>query len=159
MKVASIMTRKLVSVPPECSLERAHWLLREHKVRHVLVVERERLVGVLSERDLMERPEPSPRVRSRVETGGAAEARERMSISLEIVAPDEPVLTACRRLLVRRIGCLPVVQDGRVTGVVSELDLLRLYVRVCRFEGRASASDPPVEYSYIPDESSSSTVR
>ena len=43
LKVASIMTRKLVSVPPECSLERVHWLLREHKLRHVLVVERERL--------------------------------------------------------------------------------------------------------------------
>src|SRR5688572_708628 len=130
LKVASIMSRKLVTVPPECPMTRALEKLRESDLRHVLVVDHERLVGILSERDLMERPEPKGRT-----TAGAkrpTEVRDRMSVSVETVAPDEGVSEACRRLVDRRIGCLPVVDDGRLAGVLSESDFLRLYVRVQR---------------------------
>lgn len=144
LKVGSIMNRKLVTVPPECPVERAKWLMRERKLRHLLVAEHERLVGVLSERDLMEHPAPLPKRRKGARPA-EVEVRDRMSVSLETVTAEESTSRACNRLLERRISCLPVVQNGRLTGILSERDFLRLYVRVCRFTGQPPDLDPPVE--------------
>lgn len=144
LKVGSIMNRRLVTVPPECPVERAKWLMRERKLRHLLVAEQERLVGVLSERDLMEHPAPLPS-RHKAATPARIEVRDRMSVSLETVTAEEAAARACERLLARRISCLPVVQNGRLTGIVSERDFLRLFVRVCRFAGHPPEIDPPVE--------------
>lgn len=133
-KVGSIMTRALVTVLPDCPLERARGMLRERGIHHLLVTERDRLVGVLSERDLLQNP-------------GEREARvgDRMIVSLETVSVDESASKACRRLLERRVGCLPVVHDGHLAGILSESDLLRLFVAVCRFREHDPAVDPPVE--------------
>jgi CBS domain-containing protein len=145
LRVGSVMTRGLVTVPPDCPVERARWLIRERKLRHVLVQDHERLVGILSERDLMEHAAPLPRRRSTPNAERGTEVRDCMSVSVETVTADESATAACRRLLERRISCLPVMQDGRLAGVLAEADLLRLYVRVCRFAGHERRLDPPVE--------------
>lgn len=129
LKVGSIMNREFVALAPDCPVERALDLMRERKQRHLLVTDHERLVGVLSERDLMARPDAAPR---RAGAGHAVEVRDRMSVSLDTVTADESLFRACRRLLERRIGCLPVVQEGRLLGLLSETDFLRLYVDVTR---------------------------
>lgn len=139
------MTRALVTVSSEAPVERALWLMRERKLRHLPVVDHERLVGMISERDLLERVDPAPRKRAKGEISRGVEVKDRMSASLETVAADESVILACRRILERRIGCLPVVHDGRLAGVLSEADLLRLYVHVCRALGRDASIDPLVE--------------
>lgn len=148
LKVGSILSRELVTVAPECPVERAQWLMRERKLRHLPVVERGRLIGMLSERDLMERPKPAPR-HGKAGKGLAAEraveVRDRMGTSVETVQADESVREAARRMFERRIGSLPVVEEGRLVGVVSESDCLRLYVRVCQMVGRDAAVDPPLE--------------
>jgi acetoin utilization protein AcuB len=142
LRVASILSRELVTVAPDCPLERAEWLMRERRLRHLPVVERGRLVGMLSERDLLERAPPRPKK-------GAGErpvqVRDRMGVSLETVRADESVLGACKRLFERRVGSLPVVEGGELVGMVSESDLLRLYVRVCGGAAGAAGVDPKVE--------------
>jgi acetoin utilization protein AcuB len=145
LTVAQIMTRGLVTVSPDSPIERARWLLREHEVRHLPVVEHERLVGIVSERDLMERPEAAPRRRGIEKPASETPVRDRMSVSVETVALDESALRACKRMHERRISSLPVVSGSRVAGILSELDLLRLYERVCRFTGHDPALDPLVE--------------
>jgi CBS domain-containing protein len=144
LTVGSIMTRQPVTVPPGLPVESARALMHERRLRHVPVVSGERLVGLLSIRDLLEKLEP-PTGRRRGQTGHAPQVRDRMSASLETVTVDESVLRACRRILERRVGCLPVMQGGRLAGVLSETDLLRLYTRVCRTAGRGASFDPPVE--------------
>lgn len=148
LEVGSILSRELVTVAPECPVERAQWLMRERKLRHLPVVERGRLVGMLSERDLMERPKPAPRHgragRADAEERGV-EVRDRMGVSLETVRADESVRQAARRLFERRVGALPVVEEGRLVGMVSESDCLRLFVRVCQRSGRDPGIDPPLE--------------
>ncbi|HEX6882847.1 MAG TPA: CBS domain-containing protein [Planctomycetota bacterium] len=143
LKVGSILSRELVTVAPECPVERAQWLMRERKLRHLPVVEDGRLVGMLSERDLLERPRPAPRPGKAAER--TVEVRDRMGVSLETVQADESVPQAARRLFERRVGSLPVIAEGRLVGVVSESDCLRLYVRVCRMAGRDAKVDPPLE--------------
>lgn len=143
--VGSIMTRGLVTVSPDSSVERALWLMRERKLRHLPVMDDGLLVGMLSERDLQERVGSAPRQRARSQTKRGVEVKECMSASLETVTVDESAVHACRRILDRRIGCLPVIENGRLAGVVSEADLLRLYVHVCRAAGRDANIDPMVE--------------
>ena len=145
LTVGQIMTRRLVTVSPDAPLERARRLLREHEVRHLPVVEHERLVGIGSERDLMERTETKPRRRGPEKPARDPEVRDRMSVSVETVALDESASRACRRMYERRISSLPVVSGSRAVGILSEFDLLRLYERVCRFTGQDPALDPPVE--------------
>jgi CBS domain-containing protein len=142
LQVGSLMSRDTVAVPPACSVEIARRLLRERKLRHVLVTDHERLVGILSERDLAEVPEHRRAASAAV---AGEEVRDRMSASVEIVTRQESASKACRRILERRIGCLPVVEDGRLTGILTESDLLRLYVRVCRYAGHEERFDPAVE--------------
>lgn len=140
LTVGSIMTRKVITVSPESLLQGAHTLLVEHGLRHVLVMERGRVIGVLSERDL------EPRAPSQPEGGECrTTVRDRMSICLETVSADESVSRACRRMLERRISCLPVVEAGQLAGILTEFDLLRLFERVCRYSGQDPAVDPRIE--------------
>lgn len=151
LTVSQIMTRRLVSVSPESSLERARWLLREHEVRHLPVVEHDRLVGIVSERDLMERSQAVPRRRGAEKSERETPVRDRMSVSVETVAVDESASRAAKRMLERRISSLPVVRGSLAVGILSEHDLLRLYERVCRFTGYDPVLDPPVEASMSGD--------
>lgn len=144
LKIASIMTRRPVRISSDSPTDKALDLMRKRKLRHLLVVEHERLVGILSERDLMSRREPPARARSQAEPLSDDTVRDRMSVSVEIAAADEPVQDACRRLRDLRIGCLPVLQAGRIAGVLSESDLLKLYVRTCDFDGHEPDFDPLV---------------
>lgn len=145
LTVGQVMKRSLVAVSPDDPVERARWLMHEHEIRHLPVVEHERLIGVVSERDLMERPEATSRRRS--ESGPLLETsvRDRMSVPVETVAHDESALRACKRMHERHISSLPVVTGSRAAGILSELDLLHLYVRVCRYVGHDPELDPPVE--------------
>ena len=140
LTVGSIMTRRVTTVSPELLLQDARTLLDEHRLRHVPVLERGRLIGVLSERDL----EPSARSRPEGDESKTT-VRDRMSVCVETVSVDESASRACRRMLERRISCLPVVEAGRLAGILTELDLLRLFERVCRYSGHDPAVDPRIE--------------
>lgn len=138
LTVGSILTRAPATVAPDATLELALELMRARRLRHLPVVEQGRVVGVLSERDLLEHPL----------AGGLRRDQERvralMSARPETVPHDESAVRACRRMLELRIGCLPVVHDGRLAGVLTESDLLRLYVRVARTSGDDPSVDPRV---------------
>ena len=59
MKVSKLMSRKLITVSPEDSVERAVQLLRQRGVRHLLVLKNGRLVGIVSDRDLKRALDPA----------------------------------------------------------------------------------------------------
>jgi acetoin utilization protein AcuB len=141
LTVGSIATRRVVTVDPDAPLPHARALLAEHQVRHLAVVENERLVGVLSDRDLIERP---PVTSERLDEG-APIVRDRMSARVESVGANESLARACRRMLERRVSCLPVMDHGRLAAILTEHDLMRVYEHVCRYSGHDPAFDPPVE--------------
>lgn len=140
LTVGSILSREVITVDPDAPLERARALLEKYRMRHLPVVERGRLVGMISDRDLLERPSARGKKASPAPT-----VRDRMSSSVETVNLDESLTRACRRMLERRISCLPAVEHGQVVGILSELDLMRAYERVCRYSGHDAAFDRPVE--------------
>lgn len=122
LTVRDVMATKLVIVRPRETARHAYRLMRDHRFRHLPVVENGRLVGVLSDRDL--RPVLLSPTLARVQVG------ELMSEDLTTVAPDAPVEEAASLLVVKKIGCLPVVADGTLVGIVTETDLLAVLVEL-----------------------------
>ena len=122
LPVRDVMATDLVTVQPQETARHAYRLMRDRRFRHLPVVEDGQLVGILSDRDL--RPVLlSP-------TLARARVRELMSEDLTTVGPDAPVEEAASLLVVKKIGCLPVVADGRLIGIVTETDLLAVLVEL-----------------------------
>jgi acetoin utilization protein AcuB len=127
--IEDIMKREVVTVSPSDSVAEALRRTRSGRFRHLPVVERERLVGVVSDRDL----------RSAVPalvTDVVGEALERtlvggvMHSSVRVIHPLDPVEDAARLMYEHKIGCLPVVSGDRLVGIVTETDVLRSFVEM-----------------------------
>jgi CBS domain-containing membrane protein len=96
-------------------------------VRHVPVVDAGgRLVGLISQRDILRvalSEMLSTPMERRVELGKIPVAKAMKSDVLTI-GPDDPVQEAARRMRAHKYGCLPVVEGGKLVGIISEHDLL-----------------------------------
>lgn len=132
MKVTAIMTRDPRTVRREASLDRAMDLMDEHDIRHLPVLDDDGLAGVISDRDLLEATGwLNPRQREMLEAhDGSVGAIMRTPAAT--VGPDEPIINALGLLIKRRIGCVPVLRDASVAGLITEVDILRAYADACR---------------------------
>jgi CBS domain-containing protein len=127
--VAEWMSTPPVTVAPSTSLEAAQRLMHQQHVRRLPVVADGRLVGIITWGDLRA-AQPSAATtlsvyewRALLEKVTVAACMTRDPVT---IAPDAPVLDAAQAMLDRKVGGLPVVQDGRVVGVITESDLFRL---------------------------------
>jgi acetoin utilization protein AcuB len=135
--VREIMSRRPVTIDPAAPLATAAAVMRERQIRHLPVVDdADRLVGLLSDRDLRGAAlEPvlaeylSPGARRRFEALGETlehlRVRDVMTWDAVVIAPDAPVAQAAALMYEARIGSLPVVEGGRLVGIVTERDVLR----------------------------------
>jgi CBS domain-containing protein len=134
--VADVMTRDVVTVPPSAAYGTCFGLMRMHGVGALPVVDGGRLTGIVTLTDLVLK-DPRPPVRERYERGprrershGARTAAELMTRHLVTAHPDTPLAAAVRRLVQHRINRLPVIDgEGRLAGIVSRSDVLRMFLR------------------------------
>jgi acetoin utilization protein AcuB len=126
MLVRDIMSSPALSVPAETSLQDAYRLMREKGIRHLPVVDGERLVGVITDRDL--RLATSSLAPLPLPPGTAVSAV--MSHPPLTADGADPVEEAARTMRERKIGCLPIVDDGRLIGIITGLDLLDALMRM-----------------------------
>jgi acetoin utilization protein AcuB len=150
MQVSELMSRAVVTIDVSASGQEAVARMHGARVRHLPVTdERGLLVGIVTDRDLRHHLFSRP---VRREIGAmSVEAllklvpvREIMSAPVACVAPGDDVDTAARLMRERKVGSVPVVDGGRVVGIVTETDLLREIVRA---DGLAS---PEVEEIIVP---------
>jgi diacylglycerol O-acyltransferase len=128
--LGDLMTRDPVTIAPHDTLATAWTLMRERRIRHLPVVERDgRMVGLVTHRDLLAASQSSltiDREDERVHFLGAIAAFEIMETHLSTARANEPASDAGARMVRHKIGCLPVVRDGgHLVGVVTEEDFLR----------------------------------
>jgi acetoin utilization protein AcuB len=124
-KVIEHMTAHVFQVPPGQSIRSAWRLMREKRVRHLVVTDKERLRGILSDRDLLagitwEAAGPD---------GIQDQVQHVMSTRLATIAPEATLAEAAQRMIDDKIGALPVTDDGYLAGIITESDLLRIFVR------------------------------
>ena len=126
------MRREFITVASAESLLEVQRTMRLARLRHLLIVDEGRLVGIVSYRDLQDdalgRAERLAHERWCAELREVA-VREAMRASPYFVSPETSADAAARRMLRLHLGCLPVCENGgdppRLVGLLAESDLLR----------------------------------
>lgn len=133
LRVRDSMTRDVVTLGPGASAAEAWGLCEGHKIRHVPVVEDGRLVGLISDRDLRD---VSPGGNERG-SGSLRWVRLEEIMTREIVAihPLDTIEHAAREIYDRKIGCLPVVADGELVGIITSSDMMRTLIELVGAHG------------------------
>ena len=139
MKVEDVMTRDVVTVDRQTSLKAVAEILATNRISGLPVVEDGRVLGVVSEADIVEKEagEPSPgaleRLRGRTRASAKSSARtagEAMTSPALTISPLYDVARAARLMAERQINRLPVVaEDGGLLGIVTRADLVGAFAR------------------------------
>ncbi len=133
MRVRELMTGALIAARPDMPVLDARHLMIEKRIRHLLVTsDSGELLGIVTDRDIrLNLPSQATSLSvwelnyllTRLTVGKV------MTQSVITVGPDREVRDAAVLMLDHRIGALPVVDGGRLIGIVTETDLLRAFVR------------------------------
>lgn len=132
MQVHDIMQKHVITATPDMSLARAQRLMHEHHSRHLPVVSGRRLVGIVTDRDLRE---ASPSPATTLSQGEIAYQMNTIRIetcmtrTVVHVPPDMDMVQGACLLLNNRFGCLPVVENHSLVGLVSEIDFLQAFLQ------------------------------
>ena len=125
LPVSALMTRQPVTVTPEESVATALARMEQGGFHHLPVVDQEgRLVGIVSRRDLAEGR------RASLEPADSIPVARCMSREPVTVTPDTQVAQAIQLMLAHRIGALPVLEEGRLVGILTERDILAWAARL-----------------------------
>jgi CBS domain-containing protein len=132
LKVGDLMSSMVTTIPPTETLAAVRDKMQRLKLRHLLVVnEADQLVGVLSDRDLSK--------------SGGRTAQDVMTAEPMTVTPDMPISPAITTLITKHISSLPVVEAGKLVGVLTRTDLMLSLQCVLQALQRAGASQPPAD--------------
>lgn len=123
-RVGEWASREVRSVAPDASAREVVEEMSASGVRHLLVLEDERLVGIISNRDLVRVVFQNP---GRVFDIDGCVAEDIMTpLPLVTIELEAEVCEAARRMYEAQVSALPVMDADRVVGVISVADLLRL---------------------------------
>ncbi|MBI2528364.1 MAG: CBS domain-containing protein [Candidatus Rokubacteria bacterium] len=132
MLVRDVMQSKVTVISPATTVPEAVRLAQLRGIRHLPVVENGEITGMVSDRDL-KRAMPSGatvleahELRYLLERLPVSEIMTRVVIT---TGPMFPVEEAARLMVAERISALPVTEGGRLVGIVTETDVLELFVR------------------------------
>lgn len=129
MLVQDVMQRGVVVVSPDTELSEAMRLLQRRGIRHLPVLDQGNLVGIISDRDLKAALASGAMTLGGAGSGACLTARDIMTRAVVTIAPMFPVEEAARIMVTRKISALPVTEGDRLIGIVTETDVLDLFVR------------------------------
>jgi CBS domain-containing protein len=127
--VADWMSTPPIVVTLSTSLAAAQRIMEQRHVRRLPVVQDGRLVGIITWGDVRAAQPSTATTLSVYEWRALLDqvtVAECMTTSPVTIAPDAVVLEAARQMLTHKVSGLPVLEDGRVVGVITESDLFRL---------------------------------
>lgn len=111
-RVSDAMTAAPLTLGPGDGTSRAVTLMRNARVRHVPIVNDGRLVGLVTQRDLLHMPQ--------------GRVRDYMVTQLHTTTANSPLRKAARCMYLEKIGCLPVIDaEQKVIGIITEADFVR----------------------------------
>ena len=119
MVVRDHMSSKVITVERQCPITEARAVLRKHRIRQLPVLHNDRLVGIVTDRDLR---------------GAAAKAknvREVMTAKPTVIGPQAPIDEAAHLLRSLKVGSLPVLENNRLVGIITTSDVMEAFVEFC----------------------------
>ena len=111
MRIQDVMSKNVVSVAPTTEIAVAREKLRNDEIDHLVVIAGKRVVGVVAGRDIVGTRDDRP-------------VSDVMSRTVVTIAPEATLRRAAGVMRGRAVGCPPVVDDGRLVGIVTTSDLL-----------------------------------
>ena len=135
MKVKELMTKKVIKLTPDDKVDRLFFLFNFENIRHVPVVSANgKLQGIVSDRDLkkvlgtprrqMERPDGT---KFTLSTRKIKTVMRRQPFTID---PDANAADAAALMAKRKIGALPVVNKGKLVGIITSTDILKAFVKL-----------------------------
>lgn len=138
-KVGEVMTRTVVTINQNASIQDAASLMTNRGIRGLVAVDGEAVKGIITDRDIVEKVVSKNKSAKNVKVKGIMVPWSR----LVTATPDEDLVTITKRMRVAGVGRLPIINEkGRLVGIVTETDLTRVYpglieVLYERFEQRS----------------------
>jgi acetoin utilization protein AcuB len=132
MLVKDRMTLSPVTATPETTHKQAAELMREHRIHHLPIIDRQgKLVGIVVEQDLLA-AQPSPATTLSIyeihSLLSKLQLKQIMSHPVFTIMPDCPVEEAAALMLREDVGCLPVVDNDQVIGIITDTDIFSTLV-------------------------------
>jgi acetoin utilization protein AcuB len=128
MRVRDLMSDKPITVDPAMPMLDARQRMAESRIRHLVVTEGSRVVGIVTDRDIRLNL-PSPATTLSVWEMNALLAKltvgEVMTRAVLTIGADRPAAEAARIMIEHKIGALPVMDGPTLTGIITESDFVR----------------------------------
>lgn len=116
MRVRDMMRKEVRTIKPGEPVSTAKEMFRRYDIHHLVVVDRKDVIGLLADRDLMD-------------VGADTPVQRAMAHPPVTITPDETVRKAAALMTGHVIGSLPVVDDGKLVGIVTTFDLVALLAK------------------------------
>jgi CBS domain-containing protein len=147
LHVRDLMQRQVATLDVDDTLDLPEDVMHLGRARHFPVTSKGKVVGVLSQRDLYHAAVSSI-LQQRCGTSRSSSARvlvkAAMSTALHTIGPDRPLRDAVNMMLREQIGCLPVIEDGQLMGLLSETDCLRHLAGILALDEHHPPRDVPL---------------
>jgi len=133
MLVRDVMTRNLITVDPETSFTDALKIMRENKIRRLPVLENGKLVGIVTEKDILY---ASPSKATTLDVWelhyllSKLKIREIMTRDVVTIQEDTPVEEAAKIMVDNKIGALPVMKGDELIGIITETDIFKVFLEM-----------------------------
>jgi acetoin utilization protein AcuB len=119
MVVRDYMSSPVITIDPQCTIAGARTRLRKHRIRQLPVVHKDRLVGIITDRDL------------RSTSAATKTVGEVMTARPTVIRAMVPIDEAARVLRRLKVGALPVIDDHKLVGIITITDMLNAFVEFC----------------------------
>jgi acetoin utilization protein AcuB len=134
MQVKDRMTQNPVTVPEDATFENALHLMKERQIRRLPIVAKDgHLVGIVVEKDLFSASPSTATSLSVFEVHyllSKLKMKNLMTKRVIAVGDDCPVEEAARIMVDNKIGCLPILKDGKLVGIITETDIFKTFVEI-----------------------------
>jgi len=137
LNVEDVMVEEVVTVDADATVQEAVELMNKHEIGCLIVMLRGKPVGIVTERDMLKR------VLAKATDPEKIKVSEIMSAPLIVGKPDMEVENAVRLMFKTKIKKLPVVQRGRLVGLVTLTDLTRFQPHMIRILKKLSVAELP----------------
>jgi acetoin utilization protein AcuB len=132
MRIRDVMTKNPITVNSETLVIDAQKLMKEKDIRRLLVVDKDKLVGIVTKHDLLE-ASPSPATSLSIYELNyllsKMKVKEIMKKNPVTITPDTPFEEAIKIGQEKKIGSFPVMENGKLVGITTESDILRFVTR------------------------------
>lgn len=119
LKVRDVMVKNVITVEAEAGIREAATLMNKHEIGCLLVMKREKPVGIVTERDMLKR------VLLKSKDVKKTKVSRIMSKPLVVGEPQTDIRDAVRLMVEGKIKRLPIVEDGHILGLVTLTDIVR----------------------------------